>query len=122
MALKFRHKQLILKAWKSFLIQKMRSIHLSHATKLSNAYFSRKLLFKYLQHWRFFVKRVLPEERCKFVADNHYLRRLMLKTILILRKRAFERTRLKKKLNYGARKFGFRHLVRYFNQFKVGIA
>ncbi len=100
----------------------MRSIHLTHATKLSNAYYTRKLLFKYLQYWRFYIKRVLPEERYKYVADNHYIRRLMLKSILVLRKRAFERTRLKKKLIYGSRKFGFRHLVRYFNLFKVGIA
>jgi hypothetical protein len=68
------------------------------------------------------VKRIIPEERCKYVAETHYTRRLMLKALQTLRNRAFQRTRLKKKLNYGARKFGYRHLVRYFNLLKVAVA
>ena len=46
----------------------------------------------------------------------------MLKSVIVLRKRAFERCRLKKKLGYGMRKFGFRAVSRYFSLFKVGIA
>ena len=68
LAVAFWARKLLLKAWKSFLIQKMRSIHSSHATKLSNAYYTRKLLFKHLMHWKYYVKRVVPEERTTYIA------------------------------------------------------
>ena len=76
LALAFRTKKLLLKAWKSFLISKMNSIHKSHALRLSNTYVTRKLQFKYLQLLKLYVKRILPEERLNSQACNFHMLRV----------------------------------------------
>ena len=58
-----RYRSLIVKGWRSLLISRMQSIHKTHCNKLSEAYISRKLLFKYLQLIKLYVKRILPVER-----------------------------------------------------------
>lgn len=100
----------------------MHSIHKTHANKLSEAYYTRKLMHKYLQLFKIFIKRIVPEQKGRDLAEHNYRQTTLSKVLMILRQRALRRRMLKEKLISTAVVLDKQRLLRYFALFKVGIA
>lgn len=67
----FQTRKLMFKGWKSLLVVKMLSIHKQHLGKLAVNYRDKKNKEKYLQHWKLYVKLILPQERLYKRANDY---------------------------------------------------
>ena len=72
LAFAFQTRKLMLKGWKSWIVMKMLTIHNTHLKRLAQTYRVSKTKAKYLQHWKLYVKLILPEERLFKRAKDYY--------------------------------------------------